>query len=122
MLMTNTVLAHISCQVDILHVTSAAIREQDHGAGAHSVHVTRNRTGAACHEGEFDPRGLVLHSDNGKPMRAGALVATLQWLGVVPSFSRPRRLGPVILNPQGVSAAVARGRVMEWPTVLRLPP
>ena len=46
MLMTNTVLAHISCRVDILRVTSAAIREQDHGAGAHSVHVTRNRTGA----------------------------------------------------------------------------
>ena len=44
--MTNTVLAHISCQVDILRVTSAAIREQDHGAGAHSVHVTRNRRGA----------------------------------------------------------------------------
>jgi len=44
--MTNTVLAHISCQVDILRVASAAIREQDHGAGAHSVHVTRNRTGA----------------------------------------------------------------------------
>src|SRR3982074_2739593 len=46
MLMTNTVLAHICCQVDILRATSAAIREQDHGAGAHSVHVTRNRTGA----------------------------------------------------------------------------
>jgi len=36
---------------------------------------------------EFD--GLVLHSDNGKPMRASTMIATLQWLGVVPSFSRP---------------------------------
>jgi transposase InsO family protein len=43
----------------------------------------------ACREGNLDPRGLVLHSDNGKPMRASTLVATLQWLGVVPSFSRP---------------------------------
>jgi len=43
----------------------------------------------ACREGQFDPRGLVLHSDNGKPMRASTLIATLQWLGVVPSFSRP---------------------------------
>ena len=33
--------------------------------------------------------GLVLHSDNGKPMRGSTLVSTLQWLGVVPSFSRP---------------------------------
>jgi len=43
----------------------------------------------ACREGNFDPKGLVLHSDNGKPMRASTLIATLQWLGVVPSFSRP---------------------------------
>jgi putative transposase len=33
--------------------------------------------------------GLVLHSDNGKPMRASTMIATLQWLGIVPSFSRP---------------------------------
>jgi len=32
---------------------------------------------------------LVLHSDNGKPMRATTFVATPQWLGVIPSFSRP---------------------------------
>ena len=43
----------------------------------------------ACREGKFDPKGLVLHSDNGKPMRASTFIATLQWLGVVPSFSRP---------------------------------
>jgi putative transposase len=43
----------------------------------------------ACRAGNFDPKGLVLHSDNGKPMRASTLIATLQWLGVVPSFSRP---------------------------------
>jgi putative transposase len=30
-----------------------------------------------------------LHSDNGKPMRGSTMVATLQWLGIVPSFSRP---------------------------------
>src|SRR6185437_4990180 len=43
----------------------------------------------ACREGNVDPRGLVLHSDNGKPMRASTMIATLQWLGVIPSFSRP---------------------------------
>src|SRR6266404_7834921 len=69
MLMTNTVLAHISCQVDILPVTSAANREQDHGAGAHSVHVTRNRTGAglfrgANHQGE-QRRGTTRHARPG---------------------------------------------------------
>jgi len=43
----------------------------------------------ACREAKLDPRGLVLHSDNGKPMRASTLISTLQWLGVVASFSRP---------------------------------
>jgi putative transposase len=43
----------------------------------------------ACRDGTVDPRGLVLHSDNGKPMRASTMISTLQWLGVVPSFSRP---------------------------------
>lgn len=33
---------------------------------------------------------LVLHSDNGSPMKASTMIATLQRLGVVPSFSRPR--------------------------------
>ena len=32
---------------------------------------------------------LVLHSDNGSPMKGATLLATLQRLGVVPSFSRP---------------------------------
>jgi len=43
----------------------------------------------ACLDGNVDPRGLVLHSDNGLPMRSSTMIATLQWLGVVPSFSRP---------------------------------
>ncbi len=43
----------------------------------------------ACRDGNIDPRGLVLHSDNGKPMRANTMISTLQWLGVIPSFSRP---------------------------------
>jgi transposase InsO family protein len=33
--------------------------------------------------------GLVLHSDNGAPMKGATLLATLQRLGIVPSFSRP---------------------------------
>ncbi|MDQ7073592.1 MAG: IS3 family transposase [Gammaproteobacteria bacterium] len=33
--------------------------------------------------------GLVLHSDNGSPMKGATMLATLQKLGVIPSFSRP---------------------------------
>lgn len=32
---------------------------------------------------------LVLHSDNGSPMKGATMLATLQKLGIVPSFSRP---------------------------------
>ena len=36
------------------------------------------------------PKGQVtLHSDNGKPMKGSTMIATLQRLGVIPSFSRP---------------------------------
>lgn len=34
--------------------------------------------------------GWVLHSDNGGPMKGATMLATLQKLGAVPSFSRPR--------------------------------
>ena len=39
-------------------------------------------------EGVF-PFSLRLHSDNGGPMKGATMLATLEHLGVVPSFSRP---------------------------------
>ena len=42
-----------------------------------------------CIRHGIEPEGLVLHSDNGGPMKGSTMLATLQWLGVVPSFSRP---------------------------------
>lgn len=32
---------------------------------------------------------VILHSDNGSPMKGATLLATLQELGIIPSFSRP---------------------------------
>ena len=43
----------------------------------------------ALHQHRVDPEGLVLHSDNGGPMKGSTMLVTLQRLGVVPSFSRP---------------------------------
>ena len=39
-------------------------------------------------EGIVEP-GLVLHADNGGPMKGATMLATLQRLGIVASFSRP---------------------------------
>ena len=36
-----------------------------------------------------DGTGLVVHADNGGPMRGSTMLAAMQRLGVVPSFSRP---------------------------------
>ena len=45
---------------------------------------------AACAEQGIEPGQLVLHSDNGGPMKGNTMLAKLQQLGVMPSFSRPR--------------------------------
>ena len=42
-----------------------------------------------CLREGIDGEGLVFHSDNGGPMKAATMLATLQALGVIPSFSRP---------------------------------
>ena len=42
-----------------------------------------------CAEQAIPAGTLVLHADNGSAMRANTMLATLQRLGVVPSFSRP---------------------------------
>lgn len=43
-----------------------------------------------CNAEGVDPHGLVLHSDNGGPMKGATMVATLEELGVNRSLSRPR--------------------------------
>lgn len=43
-----------------------------------------------CADEKVAPGDIVLHADNGGPMRGSTMLATLQRLGVVPSFSRPR--------------------------------
>jgi len=42
-----------------------------------------------CQRENIAPDQVVLHSDNGSPMKASTMLATLQALGVMPSFSRP---------------------------------
>lgn len=42
-----------------------------------------------CKEQNVEKGNLTLHSDNGGPMKGATMLATLQKLGVVPSFNRP---------------------------------
>jgi len=43
-----------------------------------------------CNKEKVQAKQLVLHSDNGGPMKAFTMLAKLEALGVMPSFSRPR--------------------------------
>jgi hypothetical protein len=58
-----------------------------------AVQFQRNRHATvlsrAYHRAGVTPGSLVLPADNGGPMKGATLLATLQRLGVMPSFSRP---------------------------------
>ena len=42
-----------------------------------------------CARESIQPEQVILHSDNGGPMKGATMLATLQALGVMPSLSRP---------------------------------
>ncbi len=42
-----------------------------------------------CEKEGVEKNQLHVHSDNGGPMKGATMLVTMQWLGVVPSFSRP---------------------------------
>jgi len=54
-----------------------------------SAEYAAQLTRRTCLAENIHQEGLVLHSDNGSPMKGATMLATLQKLGVVPSFSRP---------------------------------
>lgn len=43
----------------------------------------------ACLREKINEKQVTLHSDNGAPMKSVTMLAKLQDLGVIPSFSRP---------------------------------
>jgi transposase InsO family protein len=59
------------------------------------VHETQQAELAAgllsklCIENNLETEKLVVHSDNGAPMKGSTMLATMQSLGITPSFSRP---------------------------------
>lgn len=42
-----------------------------------------------CTKEKVQPQQVILHSDNGSPMKGATMLATLKRLGVIPSLSRP---------------------------------
>lgn len=72
----------------ILDVYSRAIMGWEVHAEESAEHASE-LVRKACLKHGVHQSGLVLHSDNGSPMKGSTMLSTLQRLGVVPSFSRP---------------------------------
>jgi len=60
-----------------------AVQDSEAAGHAASLFIT------TCRTAHLDPHGIVLHADNGSPMKGATMVATLERLGVHASFSRP---------------------------------
>jgi len=58
--------------------------------GVESMDLSSALIQRTCEQMGVDPEGVILHTDNGGPMKGSTMLATLQRLGIVPSFSRPR--------------------------------
>jgi len=84
-------------------------------AAKESANVAADLMMQVCRDSSIDARGLVLHSDNGAAMRGNTMIVTLQWLGVVPSFSRPH-----VSNDNPYSEALFR-TLKHIPAYPRLP-
>ncbi|EAU67410.1 transposase [Stigmatella aurantiaca DW4/3-1] len=55
-----------------------------------SMELAASLISHTCKVNAVDPKGLILRSDNGGPMRGSKMLAALRTLGIVPSFSRPQ--------------------------------
>ena len=55
-----------------------------------SMHLAAELAERTCAAEGVAPGQLVIHSDNGGPMKGSTMLATLQRLGIAASFSRPR--------------------------------
>lgn len=54
-----------------------------------SANLASSLVTQTCLDEKIDQGQIVLHSDNGSPMKGLTMLATLEKLGVMPSFSRP---------------------------------
>lgn len=59
------------------------LEREDSGAAASILR-------SACMLEGVSREQLTLHADNGAAMKGSTMLATMHWLGVIPSFSRPR--------------------------------
>lgn len=77
---------YLSMFVDLFSRKIVGWRVDEEESMDHAAELIRR----ICWREGIEPGTVHLHSDNGGPMKGSTMLATLQKLGVVPSFSRPR--------------------------------
>ncbi len=71
--------------IDIFSRKTIGWTIQHHENSEHATALMKQ----GCVDENISPHQVVLHSDNGSPMKGATLLATLEKLGVATSFSRP---------------------------------
>ena len=79
---------HLYLILDLYSRKIVGAEVHDSDDADHAVHLVR-RTALAESIATLDTKP-VLHGDNGSTLKATTVLAMLQWLGVKPSYSRPR--------------------------------
>jgi putative transposase len=79
---------HLYLILDLYSRKIVGAEVHDSDDADHAVHLVR-RTALAESIATLDSKP-VLHGDNGSTLKATTVLAMLQWLGVKPSYSRPR--------------------------------
>ena len=79
---------HLYLILDLYSRKIVGAEVHDSDDADHAVHLVR-RTALAESIASMDTKP-VLHGDNGSTLKATTVLAMLQWLGVKPSYSRPR--------------------------------
>ena len=79
---------HLYLILDLYSRKIVGAEVHDSDDADHAVHLVR-RTALAESIATMDTKP-VLHGDNGSTLKATTVLAMLQWLGVKPSYSRPR--------------------------------
>ncbi len=72
--------------MDLYSRKAVACQVYEHESGDLAAELLED----ACFREGIAKKQITLHSDNGSPMKAATMLAKLQDLGVIPSFSRPR--------------------------------
>jgi transposase InsO family protein len=71
--------------IDIFSRKIVGWQVYDSESSYHAAHLLKD----ICHREGIQANQVVLHSDNGAPMKGASMLSMMQALGIVPSFSRP---------------------------------